>query len=129
MRLLGYLWSAVTVVPGLLLLLLAKLFGAVEYGYWKGPAYFIRLQCRFSDWQARRNWYGTTIGFVVFLYMDTEPELDLHEQRHVYQQMWFGPFHPLIYALSFLYGLVRYRSFYKAYFECVWERDARRASA
>jgi hypothetical protein len=138
--LLGYLWSALTVLPGLLLLALAKATGCVGYTFWSGPAFVVNLRGRFATWMATPNevgnyWYGHTVGFVVFLYPRREDcSNDVfrqhieHERRHVAQQLVFGPLHPLVYALSFLWGLIRYQDAYEGYRRCIWERDARKAA-
>lgn len=129
---LGYLWSILTTVPGLLLFILALLCGAIEHDFFYGPAVVVRLRGKFSDWMGREKnghfMYAHTVGPFCFFYRDPEPQTVLHEATHVRQQMLFGPAMPLVYALSYLYGLAKYRDTFKAYRQVIWERLARKAA-
>lgn len=126
--LLGYLWMAPLALAGFFVLFAFELRGVVEWSRFEGPVYLVRVGGRFAAWLASRGWYGHTVGPFVFLWVDADQQEIAHEKRHVRQQMVLGVFHVLIYAASYLWGLLRYRNAHDAYHHCVLERDARRSA-
>lgn len=131
--LLGYCWSALTVVPGLFLLAAAYAFGWVESTEWRGPALIVRMHGPWADWMQTPNsrgftFYGHTVGLCVFGYRPLGEQEATHEIRHVWQQMVLGPFHLLIYGISMVAGMAWHRSAFLAYRDCILERDARRVA-
>ncbi len=131
--LLGYVWSGLTTIPGLLLFLLAKMLGMVTSTTTYGPAIVVRLRGRWADWMQTPNkngytFYGHTVGPFVFLYRFVDEKELEHESRHVWQQMVLGPVNLVVYPVSWLWGLARTRSFFLAYRQVWQERDARRAA-
>lgn len=126
---LGYLWSALTVIPGFLVYLLFRKFGWTEPSLWWGPTLLVYVpKGSVSAYFWRHGFYATTLGAVCFFWDPPSMEGMKHERRHVYQQLVLGPFQPLIYGISFLIGLIKYGSFWAAYRNNVLEKDARRVA-
>lgn len=129
---LGYAWSALTTIPGLVLALLCAALRWIVDIDCRGPAMLVYLR---GPWAARMQrpnaegftFYGHTVGPFVFLYDPAATDKQItHECRHVTQQMVLGPINLLVYGLSWLIGLVKTRSTFWAYRQVWQERDARR---
>lgn len=133
---LGYLNMLPMLLAGALLLLLAKVFGQVTWVVWGPYPAPHTVLVKLDGFVARllgkpsggRILYAQTVGPFMFFYHEPDDQRLKHEGRHVWQQAVFGILQPVIYALSILYGLVRYRSLRLAYENVIWERDARKAA-
>lgn len=133
-----FTWMLPLNLVGGLLFLIAKVLGQVQKTTGGVPQGF-QVQLRVGGWLAGKMRAPTpdgrvlaanTIGAFIFFYVDAAQDLQLvvHESRHIEQQLYFGPLHWVIYAVSFVYGLVKYKDRYKAYRNVIWEKDARKAA-
>jgi hypothetical protein len=129
---LGTYWMLPMGILGSLLFLTAVACGMVGPFVWRYRyATIVVLRGRFAARMLAKGWAATTVGEHVFCYSDpfADPEQRIlkHEWRHVWQQMVFGIFQPMVYGVHWLYlRTVKRLPSREAYRQVCWERDARR---
>ena len=145
LRILGILWSAPLGIRALVLMALPWWKGT-WFPYWPKKARRRGLRLHFvarriipegfdrtgdgdvddpEDFRtgAQTHWFMT--WYYDENHWNYEPLVD-HEDRHIDQELLFGPFYGLTYVGHFLINLARFRDAAKAYQEIIWERDARK---
>lgn len=127
-RTLGFLWMIPNTAVGYVIFYLLNLIMWIEpiEVDWRGLGLPLRVTGPIARWMQRRNWYAHTVGFFMFFYVEPTERQLAHEETHVVQQMLLGVFQPILYAVFFVVGLVRYRNLFLAYDQNPFERAARR---
>jgi hypothetical protein len=125
----GHLWMLPNTIASALYLCAFRLLGWVEY---KGTTdVAILLTVPQGTWLDRKvlkgRWGGWAAGAFIVV---REPyinsiTLQLHEERHIKQQMIFGIFQPVLYLLSGLAMVIVGKHFYR---DNPFEVDARKAA-
>lgn len=134
LRYLGYLWMLPNILVSCVFLMTCFVLGWVDYVQPSYPGILVSVRGPMARSLSKR-WYAHTIGIFMFFYRSADADDETfdfmhlrHEQRHVDQQKILGPLQPVLYAILMLYGLVRYHSFFRAYTNCWFERDARKSA-
>lgn len=133
MKWLGYLWSGLNTVVSALYLGLFWALGWVRRVGWTEYAVLLDVVpgSALDRYMARGNWLGWASGAFVTVRLaaaaaDRQAARTIrHEDRHVQQQLAFGPLQPILYVLASVWIWLFQRSRH-SYLDNPFERDARR---
>lgn len=125
---LGNLWMLPNTAISALYLGVLAVFGQV---YFDGTAIFqfpiwlsVRRETRLWRWMDKNGWNGWASGPFVTMRGSTIRGLK-HEDRHVQQQLVFGPLHYPLYVLASVFIWIVLRD-HHSYYDNPFETDARR---
>ena len=124
---LGNLWMLPNTLIGASYLAIFWAAGWIELNFLSLSE--IDLQIKKDCWLYKRmgdSWFGWSSGIFSILKEDRSIRRNIyHEQRHIQQQMLFGPLFLLLYLLAGLYAMYKNKSFYS---DNVFEKDAKHYS-
>jgi hypothetical protein len=123
-RVIAYLWATPTTLGGLLFLVPMWALGQLRPMRWRDGVWEWGVVPRSWLWRrySVRGWSGTTLGYCVFYSpgMERRRDVVIHERRHVWQVLWFGPLFFPLYAVCHLIWGYRANPFERDAY--AWER-------